>query len=373
MGMGERRGSLTSGFKAKGAPAILMRSPRPASLTLGTRAGRGLGLGGPFTTLLPCGLGPSPRLGASVSPYPEQGAHSGMALPASQSCTLWLPGSCTGPWSRTGAERPSTSAGGSHGPCRAGGRAPLGARGRGLPRTGSDEATPMAAIWPSKQALNARTRSAAWRGVYMACGLRGGGAAGGVEGACGGPGAGRGLDPLKRDGHAGRSCLPRGRGGVSRTLLSMGRDRGLRCRVTERGRGGGQPGGGSPPCPRENQHWPPEARPWARPWGVGQPGQLPRARSQGGGRGPGVQDGRGQQPPRLCDRELGGRGLNGGRGSWRRRPFSWPPRGCRSQHQCRPCLWFCALHADETTERRLFWAPASAGISSPGSCASRGS
>lgn len=47
-------------------------------------------------------------------------------------------------------------------------------------------------------------------------------------------------------------------------------------------------------------------------------------------------------------------------------------RGCQSQHQCRPHLWFCALHGDETTEETVLGS-GSTGISSPGSCASHGS
>lgn len=95
-------------------------------------------------------------------------------------------------------------------------------------------------------------------------------------------------------------------------------------------------------------------------------------------RGPGVQGGQESVAPHVsCG--LGGLGLDSGGGasvashgdSWRWL-FRRSLRGCQSQHQCRPHLWFCALHGDETTEETVLGS-GSAGISSPGSCASHGS
>lgn len=147
---------------------------------------RGAGSWGSFVALLLCGLGPSPP-GLSFSIFRSRGAlldgppsppvlhRSGSWAPA------WVP-------EAAGKQSGRASPGGSHSPHRAGRRAPLGALGRGLLRTGSDETTQMATTWPSKQVLYARTHTATWRGVYITCGLRG--AAGGVEGVCRGPGEG---------------------------------------------------------------------------------------------------------------------------------------------------------------------------------------
>lgn len=126
-------------------------------------------------------------------------------------------------------------------------------------------------------------------------------------GAGGGPGSQLsglwGVDPLQREGHAGVGApLWRGAyGGGSRPSVSLCGRRSLRGSVTGR------------VCVWEgrlsilsqgDQHWPPEVRPWAGPWRVGQPGQLPRGRGvpgRGGGRGwcrgPGVWGGQGSAGP----------------------------------------------------------------------------
>lgn len=136
------------------------------------------------------------------------------------------------------------------------------------------------------------------------------------------------------------------------------------------------------------QHRPPEVRPRAGPrvWdsqgsGPGPRGRgVPRVRvgAMGGAEGLVSREGRSQLAPHVSCR-LGGLGLDSGGGafvashgdSWRWL-FRRSLRGCQSQHQCRPHLWFCALHGDETTEETVLGS-GSAGISSPGSCAFHGS
>lgn len=168
------------------------------------------------------------------------------------------------------------------------------------------------------------------------------------------------MDPLQREGHAGVGApLWRGAyGGGSRPSVSLCGRRSLRGSVTGR------------VCVWEgrlsilsqgDQHWPPEVRPWAGPWRVGQPGQLPRGRGvpgQGGGRGwcrgPGVWGGQGSAGPHVsCGLEVDGGASAASRGDSWRWLFRRSLRGCQSQHQCRPRLWFCALHGDEATEETV--------------------
>lgn len=136
------------------------------------------------------------------------------------------------------------------------------------------------------------------------------------------------------------------------------------------------------------QHWPPEVRPWAGPcvWdsqgsGPGPRGRgVPRVRvgAMGGAEGLVSREGRSQWPP-MCpvgwvgwDWTVGGGPSVASHGDSWRWLFRRSLRGCQSQHQCRPHLWFCALHGDETTEETVLGS-GSTGISSPGSCASHGS